>query len=281
MPDGTTRFTCKGKKLFHYMGTSTFSEYTVLAEVSVAKIRSDAPLRSVCLLGCGVTTGVGAVRNTCKVEEGATVAVFGLGAVGLSVVQGASLAGASKIYGIDVNEAKFPLARQMGATECINPTQFDKPIQQALVEMTDGGFDYTFEAIGKTETMRAALECAHKGWGVSCIIGVAASGQEISTRPFQLVTGRVWKGNAHPRSQPAHRGSNKSLWLHRTSTGSAFGGVKGRTEMNDFVDLYMNGKLKVDELITATEPIEKLNEGLHSMHEGKAIRTVFLFESVP
>mmetsp|Transcript_5275 Transcript_5275/g.10808 ORF Transcript_5275/g.10808 Transcript_5275/m.10808 type:complete len:376 (+) Transcript_5275:88-1215(+) len=252
MPNQTVRFKCKGKPIYHFMGTSTFSEYTVLAEVSVAKIRSDAPLDKVCLLGCGVTTGVGAVQNTCKVEAGASVGVFGLGAVGLSVIQGARLNGASSIYAIDINEGKFDLARKMGATHFVNPRNYSKPIQEVLVEMTDGGLDYTFEAIGNVTTMRAALECAHKGWGESCIIGVAGRGQEISTRPFQLVTGRVWKG-------------------------SAFGGVKGRTQMNDFVSLYIEGKIMIDELVTGTRPIDEINEGVEDMHAGTAIRTVFTF----
>lgn len=252
MPDRTTRFTCKGKSLFHYMGTSTFSEYTVLPEVSVAKVRKDASMEKICLLGCGITTGVGAVRNTAKVEKGSTVAVFGLGAVGLGVIQGAQLVGASRIIGVDINEAKFEIAKRFGATECVNPKKFDKPIQNVLVDMTDGGVDYTFEAIGKVETMRAALEACHKGWGESTIIGVAGAGQEISTRPFQLVTGRVWRG-------------------------SAFGGVKGRTELPGMVDEYMDGKLKVDEYVTKTYKLDEINQAFDDMHSGANIRGVIHF----
>jgi len=253
MPDGTSRFTCKGQKLFHYMGCSTFSEYTVVAEVSVAKIRSDAPLDKVCLLGCGITTGVGAVRNTCKVESGATVAVWGLGTVGLAVVHGAVLSGASKIVGIDLDKSKFIRAKEFGCTDCICPSDYpDTPIQQVLVDMYDGGFDYTFECIGNVSTMRAALESAHKGWGESCIIGVAASGTEISTRPFQLVTGRVWRG-------------------------TAFGGTKGRTELPGMVDDYMNGKLKVDEFITGYFALDEINTTFDEMHSGRALRSVIRF----
>ena len=235
------------------MGTSTFSEYTVLPEISVAKIRKDAPLEKACLLGCGITTGVGAVRNTAKVTKGSSVAVWGLGAVGLAVIQGASLAGASRIIGIDLNEKKFEIAKQFGATECVNPSKFDKPIQQVLGEMTDGGLDYTFEAIGNIKTMRAALESCHKGWGESTIIGVAGSGQEISTRPFQLVTGRVWRG-------------------------SAFGGVKGRSQLPGMVDEYMEGKLKVDEYITRTYDFKEINQVFDDLHDGKLIRGVLLFD---
>mmetsp|Transcript_15920 Transcript_15920/g.39400 ORF Transcript_15920/g.39400 Transcript_15920/m.39400 type:complete len:257 (-) Transcript_15920:51-821(-) len=251
MPDETVRFHGGpdfATPIFHYMGTSTFAEYTVVADVSVVAVRKDAPLEKCCLLGCGITTGVGAVSKTCKVEKGATVAVFGLGGVGLSVVQGAKMAGASRIIGVDLNPDKFPIAQEMGATQCVNPKDYpDKSIQSVLVEMTDGGLDYTFEAIGKVETMRAALECAHKGWGESCIIGVAASGQEISTRPFQLVTGRVWRG-------------------------SAFGGVKGRTEMGSFVDMYMDGKLKIDEFVSQVLPLNGINQAIDDM--GSTIRTV-------
>jgi len=252
MPDGTSRFTCKGKSLFHYMGTSTFSEYTVVAEISVAKISKEAPLEKVCLLGCGITTGYGAAIKTARVEPGSTVAVFGLGGVGLSVIQGAKAAGAKRIIGVDLNEAKFEFANQMGATECINPSKYDKPIQEVIVELTDGGVDYSFEAIGNPITMRAALECCHKGWGVSTIIGVAEAGKTIETRPFQLVTGRVWKG-------------------------TAFGGVKGRSELPGLVEKYMHGHLKVDEYITFTFPLDKINEAFHVMHEGKSIRSVVLF----
>eukprot|EP00002_Diphylleia_rotans_P016834 TRINITY_DN3268_c0_g1_i1.p1 TRINITY_DN3268_c0_g1~~TRINITY_DN3268_c0_g1_i1.p1 ORF type:complete len:377 (-),score=79.84 TRINITY_DN3268_c0_g1_i1:144-1274(-) len=252
MPDGTSRFTCKGKTIFHYMGTSTFSEYTVLPEISVAKIPTEAPLEKVCLLGCGITTGVGAVLNTGKVEEGATVAVFGLGGVGLGVIQGAVIAKAKRIIGIDLNPSKFDLAIKMGATECINPKDHEKPIQQVIVGMTDGGVDYSFEAIGNVDVMRSALECCHKGWGVSVIIGVAPAGKEISTRPFQIVTGRVWKG-------------------------TAFGGTKGRTQLPEYVEKYMKGELKVDEFITHNMPLDRINEAFDLMHEGKSIRTVIHF----
>jgi S-(hydroxymethyl)glutathione dehydrogenase / alcohol dehydrogenase len=250
MPDGGTRFTARGKPLFHYFGVSSFAEYTVCADISVVKIRADAPLESVCLLGCGVTTGVGAVRNTAKVEAGASVAVFGLGGVGLSVIQGAKLASAGRIIGVDTNESKFARALAFGATECVNPTKYgDKPIQEVLVELTDGGLDYTFECIGNVKVMRAALECCHKGWGESIVIGVAGAGQELSTRPFQLVTGRVWRG-------------------------SAFGGVKGRTEMGGIVDEYMAGKLKVDEYITQRYSLEQINDAFDDMHSGKNVRGV-------
>jgi S-(hydroxymethyl)glutathione dehydrogenase/alcohol dehydrogenase len=222
MPDGTSRFTnAKGEVLYHYMGTSTFSEYSVVLEISLAKINPQAPLEKVCLLGCGITTGYGAAINTAKVEPKSTVAVFGLGGVGLSVIQGAKERGASRIIGIDLNPGKFKMAQKMGATECINPKDYNKPIQEILVDMTDGGVDYSFECIGNVEVMRSALECCHKGWGESIIIGVAGAGQEIKTRPFQLVTGRVWKG-------------------------SAFGGCKGRSQLPGIVDKYMDGKLDVD-----------------------------------
>ncbi|MEE8527894.1 MAG: S-(hydroxymethyl)glutathione dehydrogenase/class III alcohol dehydrogenase [Gammaproteobacteria bacterium] len=252
MPDGSTRFSIKGKDIFHFMGTSTFSEYTVLPEISVAKIRQDAPLESVCLLGCGITTGIGAVLNTAKVEPGSTVAVFGLGGVGLSVIQGAVMAKASRILAIDTNEDKFEFATQLGATDTINPAKFDAPIQNVVVELTDGGVDYSFEAIGNVQTMRAALECCHKGWGQSTIIGVAGAGQEISTRPFQLVTGRVWRG-------------------------TAFGGVKGRSELPGYVDNYMDGVIKIDEMITHTMPLEDINKAFDLMHEGASIRSVIHF----
>ena len=216
MPDGTTRFHHNGKPIYHYMGCSTFSEYTVLPEISLAKVNPAAPLEEVCLLGCGVTTGMGAVVNTAKVEEGATVAVFGLGGIGLSAIIGAVMAKASRIIAIDINESKFDLARQLGATDCINPKKYDKPIQDVIVELTDGGVDYSFECIGNVNVMRSALECCHKGWGESVIIGVAGAGQEISTRPFQLVTGRVWRG-------------------------SAFGGVKGRSELPEYVERSLRG----------------------------------------
>jgi len=253
MPDGTSRFTCRGQTIYHYMGTSTFSEYTVLPEISVAKISPDAPLEKVCLLACGITTGYNAVFNTAKVEPGSTVAVFGLGGVGLSCVMGAKEAGASRIIGVDLNPSKFPQAMEFGCTECVNPKDYEgKPIQQVLVELTDGGLDYTFEAIGNVNTMRAALEACHKGWGQSVIIGVAGAGQEISTRPFQLVTGRVWKG-------------------------TAFGGTKGRTELPGLVAKYMDGRLKIDEFITFTYPLEEINTAFDVMHEGKSIRSVIHF----
>jgi S-(hydroxymethyl)glutathione dehydrogenase/alcohol dehydrogenase len=252
MPDGTTRFSKDGTELYHYMGTSTFSEYTVVPEVSLAKVNKEAPLDKVCLLGCGVTTGIGAVFNTAGVEEGSTVAVFGLGAIGLSVIQGARMANASRIIAIDINPSKFDFAKQLGATECVNPKDYDDPIQQVIVELTDGGVDYSFECIGNVNIMRAALECAHKGWGESTIIGVAGAGEEISTRPFQLVTGRVWRG-------------------------SAFGGVKGRTQLPDYVNRYMNGEINIDDFVTHDLPFEKINEAFDLLHEGKAIRSVLHF----
>ena len=253
MPDGTTRFHKDGQPIFHYMGCSTFSEYTVLPEISLAKVNKDAPLKEVCLLGCGVTTGMGAVLNTAKVEEGATVAIFGLGGIGLSAVIGAAMAKASRIIAIDINESKFELARKLGATDCINPKSYDKPIQEVIVELTDGGVDYSFECIGNVNVMRSALECCHKGWGESIIIGVAGAGQEISTRPFQLVTGRVWRG-------------------------SAFGGVKGRSELPGIVEQYMRGDFKLDDFITHTMGLEKINEAFALMHAGKSIRSVIHFD---
>lgn len=252
MPDGTTRFSYQGQPIFHYMGTSTFSEYTVVPEISLAKINPKAPLEKVCLLGCGVTTGIGAVHNTAKVKEGDTVAVFGLGGIGLAVIQGARQAKAGRIIGIDLNPDKFGLAKLMGATDCINPKDFDKPIQDVIVEMTDGGVDFSFECIGNVHVMRAALECCHKGWGESIIIGVAGAGQEISTRPFQLVTGRVWRG-------------------------SAFGGVKGRTQLPGMVEDAMRGDIQLDPFITHTMPLERINEAFDLMHAGKSIRTVIHF----
>ncbi len=249
MPDGTTRFSKDGQPIYHYMGTSTFSEYTVLPEISIAKVDPAAPLEEVCLLGCGVTTGIGAVMNTAKVKEGESVAIFGLGGIGLSAIIGARLAKAGRIIAIDINESKFELARKLGATDCINPNTFDKPIQEVIVEMTDGGVDFSFECIGNVKVMRAALECCHKGWGESVIIGVAGAGQEISTRPFQLVTGRVWRG-------------------------SAFGGVRGRSELPSYVQRYMQGEFKLDDFITHTMPLEQINEAFELMHEGKSIRTV-------
>ena len=253
MPDGTTRFFKDGKPIFHYMGCSTFSEYTVLPEISLAKVNKDAPLKEVCLLGCGVTTGMGAVLNTAKVEEGATVAIFGLGGIGLSAVIGATMAKASRIIAIDINESKFELARKLGATDCINPKNYDKPIQQVIVELTDGGVDYSFECIGNVQVMRSALECCHKGWGESIIIGVAGGGQEISTRPFQLVTGREWRG-------------------------SAFGGVKGRSELPGIVEQYMRGDFKLDDFITHTMGLDRINEAFDLMHAGKSIRSVIHFD---
>ena len=252
MPDGSSRFSQNGKMIHHYMGTSTFSEYTVVAEIAVAKINKAAPLDKVCLLGCGITTGVGAVLNTAKVEPGSTVAVFGLGGIGLSVVQGAVMAKASRIIAIDLNPTKYETAQALGATDYVNPKEHDAPVQDVIVDMTDGGVDYSFECIGNVEVMRAALECCHKGWGESTIIGVAGAGQEISTRPFQLVTGRVWRG-------------------------TAFGGVKGRSELPGYVENYLDGKLKVDEMVTHTMPIEEINHALHLMHAGESIRSVVTF----
>jgi S-(hydroxymethyl)glutathione dehydrogenase/alcohol dehydrogenase len=253
MPDGTSRFSLNGKPLLHYMGTSTFSEYTVLPEISLAKINKAAPLDKVCLLGCGITTGIGAVLNTAKVEPGASVAVFGMGGIGLSVVQGAVMAKAGRIVVVDTNPAKFEMARLLGATDFINPKDYpDTPIQQVIVELTDGGVDYSFECIGNVNVMRSALECCHKGWGESIIIGVAGAGQEISTRPFQLVTGRVWRG-------------------------SAFGGVKGRSQLPGYVDRYMSGEIKIDEMITEVMPLDDINRAFDLMHEGKVIRSVIRY----
>jgi S-(hydroxymethyl)glutathione dehydrogenase / alcohol dehydrogenase len=255
MPDGTTRFSHKGRPLHHYMGTSTFSEYTVVPEISLAVISPSAPMDKVCLLGCGVTTGIGAVRNTAKVQPGSTVAVFGIGGIGLAVIQGAVMAKASRIIAVDINPSKFELARQFGATDCVNPRDHGStPIQQVLVDMTDGGVDYSFECIGNVDVMRAALECCHKGWGESIIIGVAGAGQEIRTRPFQLVTGRVWRG-------------------------SAFGGVRGRTELPGMVEQSMRGEINLDPYITHRLPLERINEAFDLMHEGKSIRTVIEFQS--
>ncbi len=252
MPDGTSRFSRNGRQILHFMGTSTFSEYTVLPEIAVAKISKEAPLESVCLLGCGITTGIGAVLHTAKVEEGATVAVFGLGGVGLSVIQGAVMANASRILAIDINPDKAEMAMALGATDFVNPNDYDDPIQDVVIELTGGGVDYSFEAVGNVNLMRAALECCHKGWGESTIIGVAGAGQEIATRPFQLVTGRVWRG-------------------------SAFGGVKGRTELPGMVEQYMAGGIKVDEMITHTMGLEDINTAFDLMHEGKSIRSVVHF----
>ena len=252
MPDGTSRFSYNGQPLFHYMGTSTFSEYTVVPEISLAVINQAAPLGKVCLLGCGVTTGIGAVLNTAKVTPGSSVAIFGLGGIGLAAIQGAVMAQADRIIGVDTNPGKFGLARQMGATDCINPKDYEQPIQDVIVAMTDGGVDFSFECIGNVQVMRAALECCHKGWGESVIIGVAGAGQEISTRPFQLVTGRVWRG-------------------------SAFGGVKGRTQLPGMVEQAMRGEIDLDPFITHELPLERINEAFELMHAGKSIRTVIRF----
>nr|WP_205700276.1 S-(hydroxymethyl)glutathione dehydrogenase/class III alcohol dehydrogenase [Crenobacter intestini] len=252
MPDGTTRFSYKGQPIYHYMGTSTFSEYTVVPEISLAKIPKDAPLEKVCLLGCGVTTGIGAVLNTAKVTAGSTVAVFGLGGIGLAAIIGATMAKAARIIAVDINPDKFAKARELGATDYINPNDYDKPIQDVIVELTDGGVDYSFECVGNVKLMRAALECCHKGWGESTIIGVAGAGQEISTRPFQLVTGRVWRG-------------------------SAFGGVRGRTELPAYVDKAQKGEIPLDTFITHTLPLEEINQAFALMHAGKSIRTVIHF----
>jgi len=252
MPDGTSRFTCKGQTIYHYMGTSTFSEYTVVAEISVAKITKNAPLNRVCLLGCGISTGYGVALNTAKVEKGSNVAIFGMGGVGLSVIQGCVEAGAGRIIAIDTNPTKKEISLKLGATEFVNPKDYEKPIQQVLIDMTDGGLDYTFECIGSVATMRAALEACHKGWGQSIIIGVAPAGTEISTRPFQLVTGRVWKG-------------------------SAFGGVRGRTMLPGYVQKYLEGKLKIDEFVSFEFPLSDINKAFDLMHEGKSIRSVINF----
>ena len=251
MPDGTSRFSFEGKKVLHYMGCSTFSNYTVLPEIALAKIRSDAPFDKVCYIGCGVTTGVGAVLFTMKVEFGSTVAVFGLGGIGLNVIQGAAMAGASRIIGVDLNPARVELATRFGMTDFVNPSDHDN-VTQAIIDMTGGGVDYSFECIGNVKTMRQALECCHKGWGQSCIIGVAGAGQEISTRPFQLVTGRGWRG-------------------------TAFGGARGRSDVPKIVDWYMDGRVKIDPLITHTMPLEQINDAFDLMHEGKSIRSVVLY----
>ena len=253
MPDGTSRFSYQGRTLFHYMGTSTFSEYTVLPEIAVAKISKDAPLEKVCLLGCGVTTGIGAVLNTAKVQPGSAVAIFGLGGIGLSAVIGAVMAKAERIIGVDTNPEKFAIAKQLVATECLNPHDFDRPIEQVIVDLTDGGVDYSFECIGQVKVMRSALECCHKGWGESTIIGVAGAGQEISTRPFQLVTGRVWRG-------------------------SAFGGVRGRSELPGYVTRFQQGEIPLDTFITHTMGLAQINEAFALMHAGKSIRTVIHFD---
>ncbi|MEM8545809.1 MAG: S-(hydroxymethyl)glutathione dehydrogenase/class III alcohol dehydrogenase [Cyanobacteria bacterium P01_H01_bin.119] len=252
MPDGTSRFSLNGETLYHYMGTSTFANYTVLPEIAVAKIREDAPFDKVCYIGCGVTTGVGAVIYTAKVEPGANVVIFGLGGIGLNVIQGCRLVGANKIIGVDINPSKKELAEKFGMTHFVNPKEVEGDLVPYLVDLTGGGADYSFECIGNVNTMRQALECCHKGWGVSVIIGVAAAGKEISTRPFQLVTGRVWKG-------------------------SAFGGARGRTDVPKIVDWYMDGKINIDDLITHTMPLEQINDAFDLMHEGKSIRSVVTF----
>jgi len=252
MPDGTSRLSKDGKPIFHYMGTSTFAEYAVIAEISLAKINPEADLGKVCLLGCGVTTGIGAVLNTAKVEAGATVAVFGLGGIGLSCIQGAKMAQAGRIIAIDLNEDKFEMAKKFGATDFINPKDIEGPLQDHIVALTNGGVDYSFECVGNTDLMRIALECCHKGWGESVVIGVAGAGAEISTRPFQLVTGRVWRG-------------------------SAFGGVKGRSELPGYVDKYMSGDINLDDLVSFNMPLEDINKAFDYMHEGKSIRTVIDF----
>jgi S-(hydroxymethyl)glutathione dehydrogenase/alcohol dehydrogenase len=251
MPDGTSRFSFEGKPILHYMGCSTFSNYTVLPEIAVAKVRSDAPFDKICYIGCGVTTGIGAVVFQAKVQPGSTVAVFGLGGIGLNVIQGARMIGADRIIGVDTNPAKAVLARQFGMTDFVNPKEVDD-VTAEIIAMTRGGVDYSFECIGNVKTMRQALECTHKGWGESFIIGVAGAGQEISTRPFQLVTGRSWRG-------------------------SAFGGARGRTDVPKIVDWYMNGKISIDPLITHTMPLEDINKAFDLMHAGESIRSVILF----
>jgi S-(hydroxymethyl)glutathione dehydrogenase/alcohol dehydrogenase len=252
MPDGTSRISLNGEKIYHYMGTSTFATHTVLPEIAVAKIREDAPFDKVCYIGCGVTTGIGAVVNTAKVEPGSNVVIFGLGGIGLNVIQGCRMVGADKIVGVDINPDKKPLAKKFGMTHFVNPNEVEGDLVPYLVDLTGGGADYSFECIGNVNVMRQALECAHRGWGESIIIGVAGSGQEISTRPFQLVTGRVWRG-------------------------SAFGGARGRTDVPKIVDWYMAGKIEIDPLITHTMPLEKINDAFDLMHEGKSIRSVVTF----
>ena len=252
MPDGTSRFSRKGEKLYHYMGCSTFANYTVLPEIALAKVRKDAPFDKICYIGCGVTTGIGAVVNTAKVEPGSSVVVFGLGGIGLNVIQGARMVGATQIVGVDLNPDKKAMAEKFGMTDFVNPTEIDGDVVAHLVEVTGGGADYSFECIGNVHTMRQALECAHKGWGESIIIGVAGAGQEISTRPFQLVTGRSWRG-------------------------TAFGGARGRTDVPQIVDWYMDGKIEIDPMITHTLPLEQINDAFDLMHEGKSIRSVVVY----
>ena len=251
MPDRTSRFSLDGEPILHYMGCSTFSNYTVLPEIALAKVREDAPFDKICYIGCGVTTGIGAVAFTMKVEPGATVAVFGLGGIGLNVIQGAKLVGARRIIGVDLNDDKKEMATQFGMTDFVNPSEVDDVVDH-LIQMTGGGVDYSFECIGNVNVMRQALECCHKGWGQSCIIGVAGAGQEISTRPFQLVTGRSWRG-------------------------TAFGGARGRTDVPKIVDWYMEGKIHIDEMITHTMPLTEINTAFDLMHEGKSIRSVVTF----
>ena len=252
MPDGTSRFSIGGKQVFHYMGTSTFANYSVMPEISVAKIREDAPFDKVCYIGCGVTTGIGAVINTAKVRPGDNVVVFGLGGIGLNVIQGARMVGAGMIVGVDINPGRKALAEKFGMTHFVNPKEVGGDLVEYLVSLTGGGADHSFECVGNVKLMRQALECCHKGWGVSTIVGVAGAGQEISTRPFQLVTGRVWKG-------------------------SAFGGARGRTDVPKIVDWYMEGKINIDDLITHVMPLERINEAFDLMHEGKSIRSVVTF----
>jgi S-(hydroxymethyl)glutathione dehydrogenase / alcohol dehydrogenase len=251
MPDGSSRFSLNGEKILHYMGCSTFSNFTVLPEIAVAKVRKDAPFEQICYIGCGVTTGVGAVALDAKVEPGSNVVVFGLGGIGLNVVQGARMVGANKIIGVDLNDGRVELAKKFGMTDFINPTECDNVVE-AIMDLTNGGADYSFECIGNTMTMRQALECCHKGWGESIIIGVAGAGQEISTRPFQLVTGRVWRG-------------------------TAFGGARGRTDVPKIVDWYMDGKINIDDLITHTMPLDEINNAFDLMHKGESIRSVILY----
>jgi S-(hydroxymethyl)glutathione dehydrogenase/alcohol dehydrogenase len=251
MPDGSSRLLYRGQSLHHYMGTSTFAEYTVVPEIALARIRKDAPLDKVCLLGCGITTGIGAVLNTARVEPGSSVAIFGLGGIGLSVIQGAVMAGADRIIGVDTNPRKFELASNMGATETINPNDFEN-VAEAIVEMTDGGVDYSFEAIGNVEVMGQALACTHKGWGQAIVIGVAGAGEEIHARPFLLVTGRRWSG-------------------------TAFGGTRGRTQLPGLVDRYMSGRIKIDEIVTKVLPLEEINTAFELMHRGEGIRTVIRY----
>ena len=252
MPDGTSRFSLNGKPVFHYMGTSTFAQYTVMPEIAVAKIREDAPFDKVCYIGCGVTTGVGAVVNTAKVRPGDRVVVFGLGGIGLNVIQGARMVGADMIIGVDINPTRQALAEKFGMTHFVNPKEVEGDLVSYLVSLTKGGADHTFECVGNVDLMRQALECCHKGWGVSTIVGVAGAGKEIATRPFQLVTGRVWQG-------------------------SAFGGARGRTDVPKIVDWYMDGKINIDDLITHVMPIEQINDAFDLMHEGKSIRSVVTF----